>query len=338
MKHVLLLFCGAYPLFTTAHAQDLTGIWQGVEFFPPRTVVTPTVITFRSGIGKSVSGVIYQQAGNDSTNTIRFHTQGTLVRNSLRVDKRTIISETTPQGGTWCTGYIEFEYDASEEKLSGTSTYTAGGCRPGTFNLFRIKLKSPATVLQGSTNVLRVSGRQVKWFTDPTLRHLVAIGNSYRTRLTRTTTYYLTQGFYTSRQSKPVPVTILVKQLSPSHAPRASQAFVVAPAIPILLPTVRFYRGTAILLPTASPPLLQLAADLNAEPSMQLRVAGHTDRLGDPNKNQILSEQRAAAVKQFLINAGIPAGRISTVGYGDARPIHPSPDARNRRVEVEVVR
>jgi outer membrane protein OmpA-like peptidoglycan-associated protein len=43
-------------------------------------------------------------------------------------------------------------------------------------------------------------------------------------------------------------------------------------------------------------------------------------------------------VKAYLVKAGIAAARISTAGYGDSRPLHPSPDARNRRVEVEEVK
>ncbi|MEJ7661336.1 MAG: OmpA family protein [Hymenobacter sp.] len=65
-----------------------------------------------------------------------------------------------------------------------------------------------------------------------------------------------------------------------------------------------------------------------------MRIAGHTDRLGESDKNQVLSEERAAAVKAYLVRAGIAADRLETVGYGDARPLHLSPDARNRRVEV----
>ena len=105
----------------------------------------------------------------------------------------------------------------------------------------------------------------------------------------------------------------------------------------VVLPTVLFRVGRAELLPQAGPALARLAAALRGRPALRLRIAGHTDRVGEPDKNQALSEQRAAAVKAYLVRAGIAAERLSAVGYGDARPLHPSPDARNRRVEVEEI-
>ena len=66
-----------------------------------------------------------------------------------------------------------------------------------------------------------------------------------------------------------------------------------------------------------------------------MQIDGHTDAKGDPASNRRLSEQRAEAVKGYLVNAGIAAERLSTIGYGDKQPLYPSPDARNRRVEVQ---
>ncbi|WP_460502983.1 OmpA family protein, partial [Hymenobacter agri] len=107
---------------------------------------------------------------------------------------------------------------------------------------------------------------------------------------------------------------------------------------PVVLPTVLFKVGKPELLPSSSPALNQLAAELKARPELRLRIAGHADKIGEPDKNQVLSEQRAEAVKAFLVQAGVAAGRLSTVGYGDTRPLYPSPDVRNRRVEVEEIK
>ena len=89
---------------------------------------------------------------------------------------------------------------------------------------------------------------------------------------------------------------------------------------------------------TAAQALYQLATELKARPTLRLRIAGYTDKIGEPDKNQLLSEQRAEAVKAYLVKAGIAPERLSTIGYGDSRPLHPSPDARNRRVEVEEIK
>ena len=129
---------------------------------------------------------------------------------------------------------------------------------------------------------------------------------------------------------------------SPTPAPADSAATppvaaTAPPPAPLVLPTVLFKQGTAELLPESRPALDRLAADFQANPALRLRVAGHTDRLGEPGKNQVLSEQRAATVKAYLVKAGVAASRLEAVGYGDTRPLYPSPDVRNRRVEVEKI-
>lgn len=75
-------------------------------------------------------------------------------------------------------------------------------------------------------------------------------------------------------------------------------------------------------------------------PTMRVEVAGHTDYIGTEAYNQQLSERRANAVKNYLINkVGIEASRLKAVGYGEARPActdsSPSDECRaqNRRVE-----
>jgi outer membrane protein OmpA-like peptidoglycan-associated protein len=98
---------------------------------------------------------------------------------------------------------------------------------------------------------------------------------------------------------------------------------------------VLFKLATAELLPAARPALNRLAEELRARPALRLRIAGHTDRLGESDKNLVLSEQRAEAVKGYLVKAGIAAERLSTIGYGDKQLLYSSPDARNRRVEVQ---
>ncbi|PJG85721.1 OmpA family protein [Conservatibacter flavescens] len=78
-----------------------------------------------------------------------------------------------------------------------------------------------------------------------------------------------------------------------------------------------------------------------------IRIEGHTDRLGGVEYNLRLSERRAETVRRYLISKGVPAGVMSTVGYGKARPIKECANSLprnelikclhpNRRVELEV--
>jgi len=63
------------------------------------------------------------------------------------------------------------------------------------------------------------------------------------------------------------------------------------------------------------------AAFLKANPNLRLTIEGHTDEQGSEQYNQALGERRANAVKQFLLSQGIAETRISTISYGEERPV-----------------
>jgi len=75
--------------------------------------------------------------------------------------------------------------------------------------------------------------------------------------------------------------------------------------------------------------------DMN--PDLEVTVEGHTDSVGTDAYNQKLSERRAAAVVKYLESVGVPAGKLTSVGYGESDPVAtndtPEGRAKNRRVE-----
>lgn len=84
-----------------------------------------------------------------------------------------------------------------------------------------------------------------------------------------------------------------------------------------------------------------LADFMKQYPQTTTTVEGHTDAIGSDAYNQGLSERRANAVRDVLVNQhGIDSGRVSSVGYGEARPVADNESdagrAINRRVEAEV--
>jgi len=83
-----------------------------------------------------------------------------------------------------------------------------------------------------------------------------------------------------------------------------------------------------------------LAEFMKTYPSVTTTVEGHTDSVGSDSYNQNLSERRANAVREALISEGVDGSRVSSAGYGEARPIADNATdegrAMNRRVEAEV--
>lgn len=85
-----------------------------------------------------------------------------------------------------------------------------------------------------------------------------------------------------------------------------------------------------------------LAAVLKAYPNLSIEVGGHTDSSGNADKNTKLSDARAAAVKARLVAQGIDGARVSTKGYGSAKPVASNDTAegkaKNRRIEVMITK
>jgi choice-of-anchor C domain-containing protein len=103
---------------------------------------------------------------------------------------------------------------------------------------------------------------------------------------------------------------------------------------------ILFDTGKYALRAAAETALKQLATLIRSHPGLPILIEGHTDSVGRPEANLILSRNRANAVKEWLVANGIAAGRITTKGYGQAAPVASNADAdgrqRNRRVEVRL--
>lgn len=84
-----------------------------------------------------------------------------------------------------------------------------------------------------------------------------------------------------------------------------------------------------------------VAEYLKSHPDALLTVEGHCDERGTEGYNLALGERRALAVREALLNLGVPAASVSTVSFGEARPADPaqtdSAYAKNRRAEFVVL-
>ena len=102
---------------------------------------------------------------------------------------------------------------------------------------------------------------------------------------------------------------------------------------------IYFDTGSDRIRPESTPTLKEIGAMLKDHPELKLTIEGHTDNVGSAASNQALSEKRAAAVRQFLIDSyQVDAARLEAKGLGQSKPAvsNDTPEGRqnNRRVEL----
>ena len=101
---------------------------------------------------------------------------------------------------------------------------------------------------------------------------------------------------------------------------------------------ISFATGRHDIQPRLMPILDQFAQGLNQQPSMEVRIVGHTDNTGSDAINNPLSVNRAQSARDYLVSRGVAASRISIDGRGSREPIADNSTeagrARNRRIDI----
>ncbi len=102
---------------------------------------------------------------------------------------------------------------------------------------------------------------------------------------------------------------------------------------------IQFATGSDRLLSSSNATLDKVAAIASQYPALKLKVDGHTDSVGEDQKNQQLSQRRADSVESYLVSKGVDAARVTATGYGETHPIAsndtPAGREQNRRVEFK---
>jgi outer membrane protein OmpA-like peptidoglycan-associated protein len=104
---------------------------------------------------------------------------------------------------------------------------------------------------------------------------------------------------------------------------------------------IQFDTGKATILERSHAVLDGVAKVMTDRPTIKVQVEGHTDSVGEAEKNRVLSQQRAESVVKYLVGKGIDASRLTAKGFGPDKAIstNDTPEGReaNRRVEFTIV-
>lgn len=104
---------------------------------------------------------------------------------------------------------------------------------------------------------------------------------------------------------------------------------------------ILFDFDSAVVKPQSYPIIDELVDAMMTRPNLKLQIEGHTDNIGKPDYNQALSEKRAKAVYEALINRGIAPNRLRYRGFGMSVPVAPNDTeegrAKNRRTNFKII-
>jgi len=177
-------------------------------------------------------------------------------------------------------------------------------------------------------------------FTDPWAPDTEAAAEAAVARLGPNRTINVVPSIINIVGLQPIGVTANVQALQQAMHDLGAQESALE--IRVDLPAdVLFDFDKSDIRPDAAKALAQLATIIRAQAKGHARIEGHTDSKGDDAYNQKLSERRAESVKTWLVQKeSIDSARLSTIGWGETKPVAPNDtDAnrqRNRRVQVIV--
>ena len=99
---------------------------------------------------------------------------------------------------------------------------------------------------------------------------------------------------------------------------------------------VTFKTGSAELTTKAQTALDLVANKLMRNPDRRIEIAGHASATGNPERNKVLSQQRAESVRSYLIRKGVGPERLTARGYGDSQPMASNETAQGRRANQRI--
>ncbi len=239
-----------------------------------------------------------------------------------------------------------FEFELYEKARPTPATYVKAKVRDA-------KTKQP---LKANVDFLDIKNNQsfLKSMTDAEGEFLVCLpqGNDYALNVNKEKYLFHSENFALGEANsikepfileiflQPIPEAATAPAPPKPVKPSSTPAPPPPKSKPIVLKNVFFETGSAALKPESRTELNRLKQLLTENLGMRIQINGHTDNVGSDASNQTLSDNRAKAVMDYLIQNGIASGRLRSQGFGETQPIDSNETEigrrNNRRTEFVV--
>lgn len=221
--------------------------------------------------------------------------------------------------------------------------------RDGNSDIFRVQIAPPqpteieiiGRVINRKTNNILTKAQVRYWTEGNAANYITATDGTFRLKVPKGVKFYL-------RPEKPGFTGPVEEILFRRDYYYFDEHYLNLPMDPlelnakIELQPIFFQQSKPVILEESYSELERLAATMAELQSLQIRIEGHTDNVGKAEDLLRLSEERAEAIKTFLVQKGIDKNRIQTIGYGPRYPLNDnSADelrAQNRRVEFVITK
>ena len=218
-----------------------------------------------------------------------------------------------------------YSFELDESIQPGKTIYVKG-------KVYDADTKTP---LQSDIDVvdLQTGSSMVKWVSNKTTGEFficLPVNRNYAFEVTKAGYLPKSENFALneSKDYQPFAIEIPLSPISITGAP-------------VILKNVFFETNKYDLKDESKVELNKLVEFLTGNPSLKIELSGHTDSVGDKKLNQVLSENRAKSVSEYLAAHGIAKERLTFKGYGDTKPVvlNDSDEHRqmNRRTEFKVI-
>ncbi len=233
--------------------------------------------------------------------------------------------------------------------LDGTQAYYTGGTPDGKLDIYTFSLPAedrpqPVTYARGlvfdaktqqslaaKVELIDLATKQVliqqETSADGIFLVCLPLGKNYALNVNKAQYLFYSDNFALQEkrnQAEPFELKVPLQAITSNNTPVVGQ--------PVILKNVFFASGSAALQPESNAELQRLNDLLKQNPNLKIRIHGHTDNVGDDTTNQKLSEQRAKAVYDYLVQQGIPPIRLAYQGFGESKPIADNNTAEGRQV------